>query len=495
MTNELSSLISTLKTYQPFGEVARPAALGFILDFKRFIYALENINNMIGLAFIKNQVAHQVQSFIVNYHRFGKPTHKQKLHVLLYGPSGCGKTQIGEYLSEFWACSGCLPSSNKDDVIFQSSASDNAPKINIQPDKIDAEKLSLRQNLAVQSAQLRACQQKIHNTTMTVTNLLTQFNNVRKKVKSKSPTNEEQIQSKFQEIKKDLKELAGKSNDSAPNSPQILPVTVPKFPGIKSIFGNSPPPMLPNTNLSHLLLPVKPEEVKPIAKFIRITKGDLIGKFQGHTTDKIRRLLLDYIGGVIMIDEAYNMCTSGQDDFGSEALTEIINFMNTWPDKIIFIFAGYRKEMENTILKFQPGLARRFGWTFEIKEYTAQELNLIFQQQLKLRLEGSLQFNEVTLNKLVKFFDDNSTSFPHYGGDTERLCDIVKETYNRSNWILALDDTISKEIYNKLFLNIDFEHIQSSYDKYVQNSIKSQEDIRNKELELKEKNKYEHMYS
>jgi hypothetical protein len=513
--SELNSLILTLRIYQPFGQIARPKALGFILDFKRFIYTLENINNMIGLNYIKNQIAHQVQSFIVNYHRFGKPTYKQKLHVLLYGPSGCGKTQIGEYLAEFWACSGCLPTEGKADVLFQSKTDPVVPKLNLQSDKIDAEKLSLRQNLAVQSAQLRNCQQRIQNTTTIISNVLTQFNNVRKKVKSKIPNNEEQIQAKFQEIKKDLKEVAGKTvvnNDSSsvPNSPQILPVIVPKFPGVRSIFGNSQPPLLPhipNDTMAQLASlftsPLKPtveiikkeEEYKPIGKFIRITKGDLVGKFQGHTTDQVRKLLLEYVGGVIMIDEAYSLCTSSSDDFGKEILTEIINFMNTWPDKIIFIFAGYRAEMEATIMKFQPGLARRFGWTFEIKEYTSEDLNLIFQQQLTTRFAGSLQFSEDTKSKLEKFFKDNASHFHHYGGDTERLCDIVKETFNRQNWNSALDDTISKEDYSKLFLNVEFDCINTSFDKYLENSVRAREETNKLEQKEKDKRTFGHMYS
>ncbi|CAN5863801.1 hypothetical protein BH23THE1_BH23THE1_32210 [soil metagenome] len=531
MASELSSLIIRLKTYQCIGEVPRPNALKFILDYQRFINTLENINNMVGLEVIKKQITHQVESFIVNYRRFGKPTYGQKLHTILYGPPGCGKTQIGEYLSELWASSGCLSSELKpNQQLFHHQPDNNgqslAPKLNLQQAQPDAEKNSLRQNLAIQGAQLRQYQQKIQSTVTTINNITTQFNNVRKKVKSKTPDQEDRVQAKFQEIKKNLREITGgviTSNSALPKShpsfeqlssgktptslgkgfPEILPVTVPKIPGVRSMFGNSYPPLLPHVPnildpsniISQLPSIIKSEPTsKPLAKFTRLTKGDLIGKFQGHTTDQVRKVLLEHVGGVVMIDEAYNLCTSTQDDFGKELLTEIINFMTTWPDKIIFIFAGYRKEMEDTIFKIQPGLARRFNWSFEITEYSPKELNLIFQHQLKNRFNGSATFSDSTADQLEKFFKDNASKFPHYGGDTERLCDSVRETFNQQNWMMALDDNISEEEYNSMFTEIKFDCIQTSFEKYLENSVKEKEEEKKKKEE-EDRQRIQHIYN
>jgi hypothetical protein len=521
MTSDLSSLITHLKKYRPIGTTTQPCALGFIVDYKRFVNVLEKINDMIALQVIKDQIADQVSSFIVNYRRYGKPTNKRKLHTLLYGPSGCGKTQIGEYLAELWATSGCLPPKESGDeklFVHQPEVKVNnslAPKLNLQSDKLinDAEKVALRQNLIIQSSQVKQYQQKMQATIITINNTLTQFNNVRKKVKSKTPDHEGQIQAKFQEIKKNLREITGgtilisqevKNSPVGRNAPEILPVTVPKFPGLRSIFGNTHPPLLPQipttpdnnilSQLSSLIKSELPDVPKAPVKFSRVTKGDLVGKFQGHTTDQVRKILLEHVGGVLMIDEAYNLCTSVQDDFGKEALTEIINFMTTHPDRIIFIFAGYRKEMEDTILKIQPGLTRRFNWTFEIKEYTPQELNLIFQQQLKNKSDIFALSNETSV-QLEKFFKDNASKFPFFGGDTERLCDMVEETFNQKNWLIALDDSITQENYNKLFTDIDFDCITKSFEKYLENSVKHREENDRKLKEEKEKELYSHIYS
>lgn len=475
MASELSLLIAHLKKYKPVGDIDRPPALNFIIDYPRFIKTLENMNKMVGLKVIKAQIAHQIQGFIANYRRHGKPTDGEKLHTLLYGPPGCGKTQIGEYLAEIWACSGCLPEPK--------TTEPKPPGLSFNVDT-DNEKVLLKQNLSIQTAQLQQYQQKVETIAANTNNLLTQFNNVRKKVKSRTPDREPQIQAKFQEIKNSLKEIGSHANNSKPST-GILPVTVPKIPGTRSTFGNYQPPLLP-----HIPLTIT-EPSKRIVKFLRVTRGDLIGKFQGHSTDKVRKLLEEYTGGVIMIDEAYSLCTSSHDDFGKEILTEIINYMTTWPDKVTFIFGGYRKEMEESLLKFQPGLARRFGWTFEIVGYTHDELSLIFQQQLENKLKSDLVISDEMSSKLSKFFILNASKFPYFGGDTERLSDIVKETFNKRYWLNALDNTITDEEYKRLFTNIDFECIKISFDKYLENSVaKKATDSENDSW-----NRVQHMYS
>jgi Cdc6-like AAA superfamily ATPase len=484
--------------------------------------ALNNIEQMVGLETAKEQVAQQIKTFGVNYKRHGRPTNGEKLHTLIYGPPGCGKTQLGQYLAELWATSGCLPEDDGTEV-FPSRNGANK-KINVtnklERSVYDSEKVTLRQNLALRDTHIKQYQEKVKQQQVAIKSALTKLNNVRKKIKAKSEDRESQIQARFQEIKHYLKTCAGEQPMSIYNSPvnsslnksQILPVAIPTKPGAASFFGSAPPPLLPHIPkdltsfdssrrdpISMLPEVESLHEHRPV-KFTRITRGDLIGKYQGHTTDQVRELLSKHVGGVVMIDEAYDLCTSNQDDFGKESLTEIINFMTTWPDKIVFIFAGYRDKMEETILKFQPGLARRFNWTFEITDYTSGELVQIFNKQLRETWgeKNTLIISDETMAQIQQRFDENVDKFPFYGGDTERLCSCLREVINSQHWELALDDTVTEEAYNKVFDEITFDSFEKAYKKYIDNSAKLKENETKKKKEQEEEKSFQHvshMYS
>jgi len=509
MASELESLIAHLKQYEGITEESRPAALHFITDYARFLNALQDIEQMVGLKIAKEQIAQQIKTFAVNYRRFGRPTHREMLHTLIYGPPGCGKTQLGQHLAELWATSGCLPTDDgtqifpsKDEGVKKM----NLPTLRSNSSTYDNEKVTLRQSLALKDSHIKQYQEKVNQQSKVIKLVLNRLNNTRKKIKAKDQQKEARVQAQFQEIKHHLKTCVYDQSSMSPfrGQPfQILPVSVPKIPGVKSEFGDSKLPQLPFIQKDAISLLTNMPAIKEFSpkpkspvKFTRITRGDLIGKYQGHTAAQVRELLSKHVGGVVMIDEAYDLCASKQDDFGKEALTEIINFMTTWPDKIIFIFAGYRDKMEDSVLKFQPGLARRFNWTFEITEYSSDELSKIFKLQMDRVFDEKDRFDidPETMKKIEEFFKDSHDKFPFYGGDTERLCTCLRDVVNSQHWEKALDDTVSDEEYNQSFKAFHFEYFEKAYQKYLDNSAKLKENDRKKEEEEKSMDKVRHMY-
>lgn len=176
-------------------------------------------------------------------------------------------------------------------------------------------------------------------------------------------------------------------------------------------------------------------------KICVLSRGDLIEKYQGHTTEKVRKIFQKYYGGVIIVDESYGIQTTEDDLFGLEILTEIVQFMTTHPGEIIFIFAGYEDYIAKTIFRLQPGLSRRFKWTLTMPKYTATELTHIFSQQCsKYQIACDLIFNQI-----VDYFATNMYIFPYTGGDTEKLSDIVQDIVNEHLWQYLYTDGVLKE--------------------------------------------------
>ena len=108
-------------------------------------------------------------------------------------------------------------------------------------------------------------------------------------------------------------------------------------------------------------------------KMVEVSRGDLIGGYQGQTAIKTREQLQAALGGVLFIDEAYSLKHGPNDNFGQEAIDEILKFMEDHRHDMVVIFAGYHKEM-SAFLETNSGLASRVPNTFDFEDYTSEEI-------------------------------------------------------------------------------------------------------------------------
>ena len=108
-------------------------------------------------------------------------------------------------------------------------------------------------------------------------------------------------------------------------------------------------------------------------KLIEVSRTDLVAGYIGQTAEKTRKVLESALGGVLFIDEAYALNSGSSNDFGQEALDEILKFMEDHRDDIVIIFAGYTKEM-GEFLNMNSGLRSRIPNTFDFEDYTEEEI-------------------------------------------------------------------------------------------------------------------------
>ena len=108
-------------------------------------------------------------------------------------------------------------------------------------------------------------------------------------------------------------------------------------------------------------------------QLIEVSRGDLVGRYTGHTAPLTNSVIESALGGVLFIDEAYSLYRGEQDSFGREAIDTLVKGMEDHRDELVVILAGYTKEME-TFLTANSGLASRFPNKIEFPDYTADEL-------------------------------------------------------------------------------------------------------------------------
>ena len=108
-------------------------------------------------------------------------------------------------------------------------------------------------------------------------------------------------------------------------------------------------------------------------QLIEVGRGDLVGRYTGHTAPLTNSVIESALGGVLFIDEAYSLYRGEQDSFGLEAIDTLVKGMEDHRDELVVILAGYTREME-TFLTANSGLASRFPNKIEFPDYTADEL-------------------------------------------------------------------------------------------------------------------------
>lgn len=108
-------------------------------------------------------------------------------------------------------------------------------------------------------------------------------------------------------------------------------------------------------------------------QLVEVSRGDLVGRYTGHTAPLTNSVIESALGGVLFIDEAYSLYRGEQDSFGLEAIDTLVKGMEDHRDELVVILAGYTREMEQ-FLTANSGLASRFPNKIEFPDYTAEEL-------------------------------------------------------------------------------------------------------------------------
>lgn len=112
-------------------------------------------------------------------------------------------------------------------------------------------------------------------------------------------------------------------------------------------------------------------------KFIEVKRDDLIGKYQGHTSDRVKKVLEDAMGGVLFIDEAHSLVMGEDDAFGNEIVKTLVPHMENNREGFVVIMAGYEDKI-NEMLKADSGLRSRMNTTIVFEDYTKEEMREIF---------------------------------------------------------------------------------------------------------------------
>lgn len=178
--------------------------------------------------------------------------------------------------------------------------------------------------------------------------------------------------------------------------------------------------------------------------FLELSASSFTAEFEGQTGPKTLSLLMNGLESVIFLDEAYNLAQCDPaggppslKGFGSEAITEMVQFMSTYKGLYMLIVAGYEPPMEQCFLKSNEGFQRRFDSAYRVvlDQYSAKDLTLIFRNNLQSDLKGLTELEVALLEDVLARPKDGMVAldlFKSNASDIEALvAELTSEASNQ----------------------------------------------------------------
>jgi hypothetical protein len=181
---------------------------------------------------------------------------------------------------------------------------------------------------------------------------------------------------------------------------------------------------------------------------------DVVASFEGQTVNKTNTFLGMGLESVIFIDEAYSIMSckpneelSSEQGYGTQAITEIVNFLDLYRGLAILIVAGYEKAMKNCFFSANQGLPRRFPFQYILQPYSSDDLTAQFLNTVNERFQKNM-FDADSLPYVKYLIEKLNTEnlFPNQAGDVANLASIfatVIESYPAHEW----DDNTKTNVF------------------------------------------------
>ena len=147
-------------------------------------------------------------------------------------------------------------------------------------------------------------------------------------------------------------------------------------------------------------------------RFVEVDRSKLVAGYVGQTALKTQRALAQAAGGVLYIDEAYELGGrhSGS-DFGPEAIATLVKGMEDLRSSTVVILSGYTEPMKD-MLAVNEGLVSRIGYFLDFEPYDAGQLLEVFlgmAEELGIELASGVR--ELLLERFERVVASGDESF------------------------------------------------------------------------------------
>lgn len=176
---------------------------------------------------------------------------------------------------------------------------------------------------------------------------------------------------------------------------------------------------------------------------VEVERSALIAQYLGQTAPKVVAAVEEALGGVLFIDEAYNLVTDKSDSYGNEAVATLLKMMEDHRGEFVVIIAGYRKEIDQFIAT-NPGLESRFSKYIDFADYSAEELLKIMQ---KIVYDKGYRLSRDAEEFMLKLFPVVVAKKPAHFANARFVRNLFERSLtHHSNRVASIDEPSDEDL-------------------------------------------------
>lgn len=179
-------------------------------------------------------------------------------------------------------------------------------------------------------------------------------------------------------------------------------------------------------------------------QLIETDRAGLVAGYIGQTALKTAQQIHKAKGGVLFIDEAYSLLSGSENDFGKEAVDQLVKGMEDNRKDLVVIVAGYVNEMQNFI-NMNPGLRSRFSKYIDFENYNEDEMLNIYQRMCD---KVQLTLSEEAKQKAYLFFKKKTGDIQF--GNARGVRNYFDSTVSRQANRIAVMDNPNDAIFSTI---------------------------------------------
>ena len=197
---------------------------------------------------------------------------------------------------------------------------------------------------------------------------------------------------------------------------------------------------------------------------VEVFRRDLVAEYEGQTAVKTAKVIESAMGGILFIDEAYDLVRKGGNDpFGMEAVNTLLPLMENKRSEFVVILAGYSDEMSQ-FLEANPGFHSRFNTIIDFEDYSEEDLLKIFMINCK---KSGYNLTQEAGAALMSLLDEVYANRTDHFANGRQMRNILEDMICAQSIRLSEKGRSLDELSNEDLTTMDASDVPTDYKKYI----------------------------